>query len=355
MASRLLWGALAIVAVVAASWFSGLGSLSNTLPATGDLSPVKLAQPAESIPTLSPKAEFETDLVNRHSTLAPIAELTGEITQTFWEARMDGRLWVGPDGHLIVDRALRQWFDSWLSLQGEWSLDQILLAMQAQFETLDEPASAEVAALLQRYLDYREALGQYDDRTGRSVVQSDADVLAQRLEWVERLRREFFDETVAVAFFGADETLDRHLLARRQLQQNGASEADIQALEQSLPPELQSSRQKSHALRNMHRQEQVWQAQGLDADTLEQQKYEYRTRQWGEAAAKRLASLDQQHQDWQQRLDDYAQYRNRLLEGEYGTDLSDENRDALNRWLQQHFSEQEQRRVPAALALYLSQ
>ena len=276
-------------------------------------------------------------------------------TQTFRDARMDGRLWAGPGGHLIIDQALRQWFDSWLSLQGEWSLEDILAAMQQRFDALGEPATTEARELLQSYMDYRQALSDYDDRTGRGLVQSDVTVLAQRLDWVERLRREFFTETVVTAFFGADETLDRHLLARRQLRQQGASAEELQALEQTLPAEIQKYRQQSHGLRTMREQEQSWQAEGMDADTLAQQKYEYRSQQWGEAAAKRLAKLDDQQQEWQQRVASYAQYRDELLAGTPESDASDATRQALNDWLRQNFSKEERRRVPAALALYQSE
>lgn len=268
---------------------------------------------------------------------------------------MDGRLWAGPDGHLIVDQALRYWFDGWLSLQGEWPLDRILAAMQERFRALGEPASTEAGDVLQTYLNYRQALSEYDDRTGRSVVESDTSVLAQRLEWVERLRREYFSESVVTAFFGDDETLDRHLLARRQLQLQGAPAAELQSLEQSLPADLQRHREQSQSLRNMHQQEQAWQQQNLDADALAKQKYQYRASQWGEAAARRLATLDQQHQGWQQRIADYAQYRRQQFEGVVESNISDEKREALNGWLQHNFSEQELKRVPAALDLYLSQ
>ena len=349
MISRWLWGATAVLAVIVASWLSGLGSLSNSSPATGDFSPVMLAQPYDSVNALS----NEGGVLPGHIARFPAADLS-QMTRTFRAARMDGRLWAGPDGHLIIDRALRHWFDSWLSLQGEWILDDIVFAMQQQFDSLGEPAATEAKELFQTYIDYREALGEYDDRTGRSLVLSDIDVLVQRLDWVERLRREFFSEQVVQAFFAADEALDQHLLMRRQLQLQGASVDDIQALEQALPADIRQSREQSHSLRNMHERERAWQQLALGEDTLAQKKYAYRSQQWGEAAAQRLARLDQQQHEWQQRIAEYARYRDQLSMGNKGT-VSEEDHQALDLWLQQHFSEQELRRVPGALAAYLTQ
>lgn len=345
MASRWLWGAVAVLAVVSASWLAGLGSLSQPSSDTGGMLPPVTATP------------WTPDAASSRTQADTTVPAHTQPTQTFRGARMDGRLWAGPDGHLIIDSALRQWFDSWLSLQGEWLLEDILAAMQQHFDALGEPATTEARELLQAYMDYRQALSDYDDRTGRGLVNADTDVLAQRLDWVERLRREFFTDAVVRAFFGADETLDRHLLARRQLRQQGASAEELQALEQTLPAEIQKYRQQSHSLRAMQEQEHSWQAEGMDAETLAQQKYEYRSRQWGEAAAQRLAKLDNQHQEWQQRIAQYAEYRQQLLNHGSGdhSSITAEQRTALNRWLQQHFSEQEQRRVPAALALYRSQ
>ncbi len=338
-----------VAALMAGGWFLGYMPL-NQPPSVGDIASDSVA----SDPSVEGR---HSESVSQRALVSASMDQSLSDSDTFKGARPDGRLWTGPGGHLIIDRALRRWFDSWLSLQGEWALDHILVAMQQRIDWLPDPGNVEASELLQQYLAYREALASYDGRTGRSLAQADVATLAQRLDWVERVRRQFFNEEVIHAFFRDDETLDRHFLARRQWQQDGRSSEALQSLAEALPPALKTAREQAQSLLRLKQLEAQWQEAGqtMGVDAVRQQKYDARAAQWGEAAASRLALLDKQQQNWQQRIEAYRAFRDQSLNGLEESEITEEVQRALDRWLTDHFSEQERRRVAAALVLYQSQ
>jgi lipase chaperone LimK len=274
---------------------------------------------------------------------------------TFRGAAPDGRLHVNGANQLIIDRQLRYWLDSWLSVQGELSLEQVLELITERMNQLPDPGRTEALALLDAYLGYRNQLASYDDRTGRSLTSGDLEALQQRLDWTERLRLQWFTAAVSQAFFAQDDILDQRFLAQQALRQAANTNAhtnteddsnstmvleqQLQALEQQLAPELQQARSQSRRLITLQQGEQQLARQGADSDTLQQ----WRSAQFGEQAAQRLAVLDQQRQLWQQRLQDYATLSGQLS-GQQGE-------QALARYRTEHFTTTEQKRLKAALQL----
>ena len=94
-------------------------------------------------------------------------------------------------------------------------------------------------------------------------------------------------------------------------------------------------------------QGQVVQGQVAQDQVDQKRVYQERARQYGEAAAQRLAQLDSRQQQWQQRLRAYQQFEQSLA--------SEQTAEARERQLQSYrqtnFSAAEQRRLTAALQL----
>ena len=263
--------------------------------------------------------------------------------KTFRGAAVDGQLRTDFKGRLVIDMQLRHWIDFHLSAQGEVPLAQIVALMQQQMQQLPQPGQQQALQLLDDYLGYLQALAGYDAEAARRLVQPGMDDLEARLLWQQRLRREWLQPLVVEAFFGAEEQLDQHTLASRRLRRDGASPEALAALEQSLPEPLQQMRQESRQLIELRQQEQQL-SQSNDPRALQQ----WREQQFGPEAAGRLADLDKKHQQWQQRLQAYQAYRNSLaVQG-----LNERDRERLLATYQRkHFSEAEQKRLPAALSL----
>ena len=278
---------------------------------------------------------------------------------TFRGASPDGRLRVDARGQLIVDRQLRHWLDGWLSVQGEWSLEQVTAEMIRQINQLPQPGRDQALSLMSQWMDYRRALADYDERSARSLSQMTLTDLQQRLDWVERLRRQYFEADVVRAFFADDEALDRYLLARRQQQLGQASDEQVQQALAQMPEALQHARQQSQLLLNnpllsadAYREQTAdssgaTQGQVVQGQVDQERVYQERARQYGEAAAQRLAQLDSRQQQWQQRLQAYQQFEQSLA--------SEQTAEARERQLQSYrqtnFSAAEQRRLTAALQL----
>ncbi len=266
---------------------------------------------------------------------------------TFRGASPDGRLRVDARGQLVVDRQLRHWLDGWLSVQGEWSLEQVTAEMIRQINQLPQPGRDQALSLMSQWMDYRRALADYDERSARSLSQMTLTDLQQRLDWVERLRRQYFEAEVVRAFFADDEALDRYLLARRQQQLGQASDEQVQQALAQMPEALQHARQQSQLLlNNPLLSTDAYREQSADSSgAIQDQVYQERARQYGEAAAQRLAQLDSRQQQWQQRLQAYQQFEQSLA--------SEQTAEARERQLQSYrqtnFSAAEQRRLTAAL------
>ena len=261
--------------------------------------------------------------------------------QTFRGAQVDGSLRTDHRGRLVIDLQLRHWIDFHLSAQGEMPLEELIAIMQEQMRQLPQPGQDQALQLLDNYLGYLQALAGYDSETARRLAQPGMDDLEARLLWQQRLRREWLQPEVVAAFFEAEEQIDQYTLANRRLQREGATAEDLAALEQTLPEPVQQMRQESRQLIVLRQQEQALQG---DPAQLQQ----WREQQYGAEAAARLAALDQRQQEWQSRVRAYRQYRDSLaLQG-----LNERDRGRLlDTYQRKHFSDNEQKRLQAALSL----
>lgn len=259
---------------------------------------------------------------------------------TFRGAQVDGMLRVDHNQQLVVDRELRYWIDFHLAALGEISLADIRNTMLQQIAQLPQPGSDQAAQLLQRYLDYRSALAQFDSIAQRKLSDDSVSFerLAQRLDWQQRLRRQFFTEETVMAFFAQDEILDRYQLQRLQVAKDGG-DADLE-----LPQELVSMREKTRLIQHHQQQEQLLKEQGDTADQLHQ----WRQQQYGPEAAERLAKVEQQQAVWQQRVKQYVHYQKSLQVQSLD---SEQQQSLLQQYRQQNFSDSEQKRLAAASQL----
>ncbi|MCD8522983.1 MAG: hypothetical protein LRY66_00745 [Saccharospirillaceae bacterium] len=314
----------AVAVVLLASFWQG-----------GDLVQRAHDQPAVSAPESS---------VNEPRAATPAGHPDVTTLMTFRGASVDGYLRTDHRGQLVIDIQLRHWMDFYLSAQGEVPLDELLLIMRSQIAGLTEPGRSQAGNLLDNYLGYLAALGDYDREAEKRIGQSGMDELAARVAWQQRLRREWLEPPVVEAFFHADEVMDNYTLARQQLRAQGADEAQLAALDSSLPQELQQMRAETRQILTLQQREQQLREQGSSVADLQH----WREQQFGKEAAERLAKADQQQQQWQQRLHDYQQYRDSLaLQG-----LANQDRELLlNTYRSRHFSEAEQKRLSAALTL----
>ncbi|WP_430461266.1 lipase secretion chaperone [Thalassolituus sp. LLYu03] len=328
-----LHGALLLTVLAIAIWVAGWLSEPSVAVMTSDT----------ALPPAGPVPAGSVSEGQAAQTRLDLTEL-----RTFRGATVDGSLRTHVNGELIVDMGLRRWLDFYLSAQGEVPLADLVAAMHQEMERLPQPGQNQAIDLLEDYLGYLTALGQYDEDAQRRLSGADFDAMAARLDWQKRLRREWLQPDVVLAFFNDDEALDDYTLQRIQLTRQGASNAELAALEDTLPPSLRQLREGARTLDTLRNEEQsIRAAGGGDADVQA-----WRVQKFGAEAAGRLAEADQRQQAWHQRLREYQQYSESLaLKGLGET----ERNQLLEAYRQRHFSEAEIKRLPAALKLLASE
>lgn len=242
-----------------------------------------------------------------------------------------------PDTDLLDLPALRLTLEAWLADADTWHDSPRLKDALARQMARHVPAALAVRALAlaERYVDYRVALAQWQ----APPPGTDPQQLRAALQARQILRQRFFADDEYQALFGSEDALDRYTLARLEIlrdpQRTPAQRH--QALESTallLRPERLAERQRATQHLAAAAQTAAFNAQHIDRT----QRYAVRKAAYGDAAAQALAALDQQEQDWQQRLDLYRRAR----QGE---------RLAQEQLRPQPFTAQELQRVEGALAL----
>jgi lipase chaperone LimK len=286
-----------------------------------------------SMPTATPRATTKA--------------LSASMPASFDGTEVDGTFTLDAAGNLQITRDIVQIFDYFLSAIGEDSLTVSLARLNAYIDAqLQQPAQGQAHALLSQYLDYKRQLILLE----RDLPQvTSVDGLRQRELAVQTLRARIFSQQAHQAFFASEEAYNQFTLARLAVQQDSklnplAKGRAIDQLRAQLPSELQDSvlPQLQSELREQTAQLQAAGGSSAQIQQLRQQLV-------GEQAANRLASLDQQRQNWQQRLRDYQQASTQI-QANPGLSATDKNAE-VQRLAEAQFNPQERLRLQASSGL----
>ncbi|MEH6450820.1 MAG: lipase secretion chaperone [Oleispira sp.] len=248
-------------------------------------------------------------------------------------------------GNLIVGMELRDLFELYLSATGEEELDDILYRIQqALAQQLTSPALEQGYDALKRFIDYKIELANLEQQPLDSS-RTELGNIRQQKEILAAIQQEYFTPTESDALFAAETEYDTFMLEHLTIQQNEHLSAEekqqqVVALEASLPEEVRAGRESAMAPAKVYQQAQTMKAEGQSASAI----YHMRAETLGEEAAAALAQLDQQRDQWQQRLGIFnAEYRSISTSG-----LSEEDQQsAVNALLARGFDATESIRVRA--------
>ncbi|ATH82783.1 lipase chaperone [Pseudomonas sp. KHPS1] len=261
---------------------------------------------------------------------------------------VDGRLQTDAAGNLLLELAVRDYFDYFLSAVDHSGLDAVIEALLADAgRRLPEPALGQLISLLGDYLDYKRAsmalMQQPLDAHQQVDPQAQLQVLQAAFERLDALRRAHFSAAAQEALFGAEQAYARYTLDSLTLQQRDDLEDSQRAQLQEqarerLPEALRASEQRQQlALEQLARSEQLWR-EGAD----EQQVREFLAMTYDPDTVQRLLVEQRRERDWQQR---YQAYR-RELAGLQGRGLSTEDGEQLQRQLRERlFASEDRHRV----------
>ncbi len=255
---------------------------------------------------------------------------------------LDGAVTLDGDGRVVPDRDLKRLFEYFLAGLGRASPEALRERLRAAISDRGLPTAAvtEVLALFDRYLDYREALG------GLESPGTDAASLRAAFEARHQLRREVLGPAVADGLFAREEAIDRYALEKRSIMQNEQltpqqRQRRLALIEQQLPADVRQAREQTRVALALRERTQALREAGASEARI----HALRQEMVGAEAAQRLSALEQQREDWQQRLETYRQERQRIATSQ---GLAPADREAaLERLLTGHFDEHEARRVRA--------
>nr|WP_298142140.1 lipase secretion chaperone [uncultured Pseudomonas sp.] len=336
---RVIWPTAALVVVTAAV------TLYWQWPAPPSSAPVAAIAPAvapvpasvASADTIVATAAQKQDAPTRFAHLPSIQG-----------TEVDGELKTDSAGNLVLQLAVRDYFDYFLSAVDQAGLDVAVGALLADADSrLQEPALGQLIGLLGNYLDYKRAslelMQQPLSAQQQARPENQLAALQQAFNSLEQLRRAHFSAAQTEALFGAEEAYARYTLDSLALQAredlSAQSRAELQEqLRAQLPDAMRASEERqSQALELQAQSERLWQ-QGAS----EQQQREFLAKNYTAQTVERLLLEQRNERDWQQR---YADYRNELakLQGD-GLSPADQQREQ-QRLRQRLFNESDQHRV----------
>ncbi|MFM0605002.1 lipase secretion chaperone [Paraburkholderia sediminicola] len=320
----LVFVAVGVVSAGAALWL-------NRPPAAGDASAPQAANAASSVQTALASSK---------------GMATGASMADALPASLDGssppHLPTDGHGHLARTRAVRDFFDYFLTTQNEISAATLdaLVRRQIAAQLDGTPVADEAVTVWQRYNAYLTALAQVPQNSAtqsqnqsQSGAKPDLDALQLSLDQRDALGARLMGEWNE-PFFGAESQQQHTDLARLRIASDGSlssaqKAARLAALDAALPPETRAAHERA-------RQQQAAldaighaQKQGASLDTMRAQI----TQTLGPEAAQRVVQMQQAEDAWQARYADYSSQRAQIDK----QDLPPQQRDAQITQLRQQF------------------
>jgi lipase chaperone LimK len=261
-------------------------------------------------------------------------------------ASLDGssppRLPTDGHGHLARTRAVRDFFDYFLTTQNEISAATLdaLVHRQIAAQLDGTPAADEALSVWQRYNAYLKALAQLPESApaqSQSLNQSGAklnfDALQLSLDQRDALGARLMGEWNE-PFFGAESQQQHTDLARLRIASNSAlsdaqKTARLAALDAALPAETRAAHERARQQQAALDAIAQAQKQGGSLDAMRAQI----TQTLGPEAAERVVQMQQADDAWQSRYADYANQRAQIDR----QDLPPQQRDAQIAQLRQQF------------------
>lgn len=185
--------------------------------------------------------------------VVPGRHVSQPLVRAMADTEIDGELRTDAAGNLILDLAVRDYFDYFLSAADQAGLEAAIGALvQDASGRLPEQALGQLSRLLGDYLDYKRAslaLLQQPLSAQQNQPAAQLAALQQAFAGLAQLRREHLGAAATEAFFGAEEAYGRYTLDAMALQArddlSAAAKADaVEALRAQMPQALRDSEER---------------------------------------------------------------------------------------------------------------
>ncbi|PID37037.1 MAG: lipase chaperone, partial [Pseudomonadales bacterium] len=231
-----------------------------------------------------------------------------------------------------------------------------------------EPASSQAIAIFHSYVQYLQATSKLEERFGNLQMRAtktgefDSSLLKQRRSELINLRKQYFDAKTIRAFFSEEDGLEDYSLAMIEIEQdkNLSMEQKQQRKQDymnALPDNadkqaMQKFTQQQADIAKLIEQTETLKKQGATAKQL----YDMRVQLVGKEAADRLAIVDKEEADYEQRFLEYQRQKQAIIKQE--SDSNSNNKQAtqqkIDKLEQSLFNEAERKRLAGYEAVYNS-
>ncbi|WP_350657418.1 lipase secretion chaperone [Psychrobacter sp. S1-30-MNA-CIBAN-0213] len=274
---------------------------------------------------------------------------------------VDGEIIIDENKQLVVTEGLRRLFDYFLSALGEEDEATIFARVESYIHSfVPEPAASQAIVIFNKYVAYLKAIPEIEKSFGNLQLQAtqngelDLNMVAQQKQDVAKLRQQYFDTQTITAFFGAEDEYDDYSIAMININQNKLMSDEQKAAAQQdyvsrMPDNMTKVNIEQQANLNalMSRTEQM-KVQGATPEAL----YNMRRELVGAAAAGRLAQLDKEDANFDQRFTQYQTQKQQLLSQNTN---STQARVQIEQLKQQLFSDTERKRLAGYAAMQQQQ
>ncbi len=249
-----------------------------------------MTQPEAAVP-----AESQNTNASLQSPRLKVIDRAGPIV-SYIDTEPDGAIQTQADGSLIRNRELRRLFDYFLSAMGELELDEIRTELIA---FIDRSGNSHLLPdILDAFDDYQQYLLALESFS----LSLDPDLkLADRLELLSKFRRQTLGETLAADYFADEEAYARYRLAK------SGRTVDLQ------PEESEQERWQRVEDLAMGHQTVIDETRDFEQEQMNAAaRFSIRSQQYGDAAAIRLAELDQSRSEFNDMVSHYIDQRRHI-------------------------------------------
>ena len=335
--------ALALIGI-AGFWFS-----QNRTPEPIPDTIIQTPEPSITAETDLQEEEFELSLEpsDMEKEIARQESILSSLPSSLKDVPPPDDLDVDENGNLVINDKIRHLFDHHLTAIGEEDIERILERIRLILDRqLEEPAHGEALKILQGYVDYRGSIDQIMQSAGsHTSMNFDPKNITSLKQQVRVSRSNFFSDDVIKAFFEKEDQYDDYMLAKATIANDEVLSKEekleaIKALQKNTPAWLTQQESKANSIGNFRQKEQVLRDSGAEDWEIK----DFRRRELGDQAAANLEKLDQQREDWNNRLSAYRDEVKDVMV-QYDDPNSPEALAKRNQIREDHFKDNELRRV----------
>ncbi|MCL6240360.1 lipase secretion chaperone [Acinetobacter amyesii] len=283
-----------------------------------------------------------TPLAQGETTTAQATSGSSLLSPSQQDTEVNCQISMDGSNRLIVNEQTRNCFEYFITQYGEKSIDQIKKDFKAYIaQGHKEPALSQIYDLWDRYMKYREQLGNLqppsDDKESpqyyRSIYSS-----------TQNLRKQFFSDYEIEGLFGKENTYHEYTLKRMEVvNDKKLSESEkakkLKALFDELPEDWKENLEQINKLEDLRKLTADIKARGGSSEEIHQM----RLNLVGPEATQRLENLDSQRSSWKSSVNQYLTERDSIVK----SNMSDSaKQQAVQQLRNQHFkSKEDQLRV----------